>query len=226
MSTEANKAIASRYFNEVFNKGDFKALEEICAPDFLFTLPTHEEPYRGVDGYKGLVNMLRGCFPDIQFAIEDMLAEEDKVMTRWTARGTHTGIPFPTVIGDVPAVGNQFHIEGMSWHHISNGKISEVRANEDSLGSDLSTGPNPLPGPAHGHARAGLPRGQQERRRSLFQRDHEPGEPEGHRRIDGSQLRLPHPHAARPDARSGGDETVRHRSATTASPTQSSPRIT
>lgn len=146
MSTEANKSLASRYFNEVFNKGDFKALEEICAPDFIFTLPTHEEPFRGVDGYKGLVNMLRGCFPDIQFAVEDMLAEADKVMTRWTARGTHTGIPFPTVLGDVPAVGNQFHIEGMSWHHISNGKISQVTANEDSLGLIYQLGRILFPG--------------------------------------------------------------------------------
>ncbi|MGH3167369.1 MAG: ester cyclase, partial [Trebonia sp.] len=134
MSTEANKSLAIRYFNEVFNKGDIKALEEITSPDFIFTMPTHDEPFRGVDGYKGLVNMLRGCFPDIQFAIEDMVAEADRVMTRWTARGTHTGIPFPTVIGDVPAAGNQFHIEGMTWHQISNGKISQVTANEDSLG--------------------------------------------------------------------------------------------
>ena len=134
MSTEANKSLALRYFNEVFNKGDLKVLEEITGPDFVFTMPTHDEPFRGVDGYKGLVNMLRGCFPDIQFAVEDMVAEGDRVMTRWTARGTHTGIPFPTVIGEVPAAGNQFHIEGMTWHQIRNGKISQVTANEDSIG--------------------------------------------------------------------------------------------
>jgi steroid delta-isomerase-like uncharacterized protein len=134
VSTEVNKSLVLRYFNEVFNNGDVKALEEITSHDFVFTMPTHEEPFRGVDGYIGLVNMLRGCFPDIQFAVEDMVAEADRVMTRWTARGTHTGIPFPTVIGDVPAAGNQFHIEGMTWHQISDGKISQVVANEDSLG--------------------------------------------------------------------------------------------
>jgi steroid delta-isomerase-like uncharacterized protein len=134
VSTDANKSLALRYFNEVFNKGDLKVMEEIASPDFVFTMPTHEEPFRGVDGYKGLVNMLRGCFPDIQFALEDVVAEGDRVLTRWSARGTHTGIPFPTVIGDVPAAGNQFHIEGMTWHQISDGKISEVTANEDSIG--------------------------------------------------------------------------------------------
>lgn len=134
MSVEAYKSLVLRYFNEVFNNGDVAALEEITAPDFVFTMPTHEEPFRGVEGYKGLVNMLRGCFPDIRFAVEDMVAEAGRVMTRWTARGTHTGIPFPTVIGDVPAAGNSFHIEGMTWHEISDGKITQVTANEDSLG--------------------------------------------------------------------------------------------
>jgi steroid delta-isomerase-like uncharacterized protein len=146
MSTEANKSLVLRYFNEVFNNGDVKALEEITAPDFSFTMPTHEEPFRGVDGYKELVNMLRGCFPDIQFAVEDMVAEADRVMTRWTARGHHTGIPFPTVIGDVPAAGNQFHIEGMTWHEISDGKIVRVTANEDSLGLITQLGRALFPG--------------------------------------------------------------------------------
>ncbi|PYC72729.1 hypothetical protein C7C46_25605 [Streptomyces tateyamensis] len=146
MSVEANKSLALRYFNEVFNQGDFKTLEEITSPDFVFTLPTHEEPFRGVEGYKGLVEMLRGCFPDIHFAVEDMVAEDDRVMTRWTARGHHTGIPFPTVIGDVPAAGNQFHIEGMTWHQIRDGKITEVTANEDGLGLITQLGRVLFPG--------------------------------------------------------------------------------
>jgi steroid delta-isomerase-like uncharacterized protein len=146
VSVQTDKSLVLRYFNEVFNNGDLDALEEITAPDFVFTMPTHEEPFRGVDGYKGLVNMLRGCFPDIQFAVEDMVAEQGRVMTRWTARGTHTGIPFPTIIGDVPATGNQFHIEGMTWHEISGGKIARVTANEDSLGLITQLGRTLFPG--------------------------------------------------------------------------------
>jgi steroid delta-isomerase-like uncharacterized protein len=134
MSTDANKAIARRYFYEVFNEANITTLEEICDPDFLFTLPTHSEPFRGVEGYKDLVNMIVGAFPDIHFAVEDMFAEGDMILTRWTARGTHTGKPFPTVIGDIPAIGNSFLIGGMSWHRIINSKIAEVIANEDSLG--------------------------------------------------------------------------------------------
>ena len=134
MSTNANKAIARRYFYEVFNEANMTTLEEICAPDFLFTLPTHSEPFRGVEGYKNLVNMIVSSFPDIHFAVEDMVAEGDMVLTRWTARGHHTGTPFPTVTGDIPAIGNSFIIEGMSWHRIVDGKILEVIANEDSLG--------------------------------------------------------------------------------------------
>jgi steroid delta-isomerase-like uncharacterized protein len=146
MPVLANEALARRYFYEVFNEGNMTTLEEICAPDFVFTLPTHEEQFRGVEGYKGLVNMLRGCFPDIHFAVEDMLSEGDRVLTRWTARGTHTGIPFPTVIGDVAAAGNHFIIEGMTWHQIANGKIAVVTANEDGLGLIYQLGRVLFPG--------------------------------------------------------------------------------
>ena len=134
MSTDVNKAVVRRYFYEVFNEANMTTLEEICAPDFQFTLPTHPEPFRGVEGYKDLVNMLVGSFPDIHFAVEDMFAEGNTVLTRWTARGAHRGKPFPTVIGDIPAIGNSFLIGGMSWHRIVDGKIAEVIANEDSLG--------------------------------------------------------------------------------------------
>lgn len=147
-STEANKAVARRYFYEVFNKADMATLEAICSPDFVFYLPTHTEPFEGVEGYKGLVGMLVGCFPDIHFAVEDMIAEGDRVLTRWTARGTHTGIPFPTVLGDVPAVGNHFEIEGMTWHKIVDGKIAEVFANEDGLGLVTQLGRALFPGQA------------------------------------------------------------------------------
>jgi len=149
MSTiEDNKAVARRYFYEVFNKADMDTLEAICSPDFVFYLPTHTEPFKGVEGYKGLVQMLVGCFPDIHFAVEDMISEGDMVLTRWSARGTHTGIPFPTVLGDVPAVGNPFKIEGMTWHKIVDGKIAEVFANEDGLGLVTQLGRALFPGQA------------------------------------------------------------------------------
>ncbi len=146
MSENVGAELTRRYFYEVFNQGDMQALEEICSPDFVFTLPTHEEPFRGVEGYKGLVNMLRSCFPDVHFAIEDQVFSDERVLTRWTARGTHTGAPFPTVIGDVPAVGNRFTIEGMTWHQIVDGKLAEVTANEDGVGLIYQLGRVLFPG--------------------------------------------------------------------------------
>ena len=109
-SPNENVALARRYFYEVFNQANFTTLEQICAPDFIFTLPTHAEPFRGVQGYRDLVNMLVSSFPDIHFVIEDMVTEGDRILTSWTAGWTHTGMPFPTVIGDIPAIGNSFSI--------------------------------------------------------------------------------------------------------------------
>lgn len=147
-SQDTSIELVRSYFYDVFNNVDLRALDEICAPEFSFFLPTHPEPFRGVQGYRDLVNMLVGSFPDIHFAIEDMLEEGDRVLTHWSARGTHTGAPFPTVVGDIPAIGNPFHIEGMSWHRIANGRIAEVRAYEDSLGLAQQLGRILLPGQA------------------------------------------------------------------------------
>ena len=118
----------------MFNKGDTKSLEEICRPDFILILPPYEKPFRGVESCGVLAALLLGCFPDIHFAVEDMLGEGDRVLTRWTARGTHTGLPFPTALGEVPAVGNPFLIEGMTWLRIQNGKLQEMTVNQDDLG--------------------------------------------------------------------------------------------
>ena len=61
---EENKAIARRYFAEIMNLANMDTLYELLSTDFVFTLPTHPEPYKGPDGFKDLVMMLHGCFPD------------------------------------------------------------------------------------------------------------------------------------------------------------------
>ncbi len=62
---EFNKTIARRYYDEILNQGKMETIDELMSPDFLFTIPTHPEPYHGPDGFKNLVNMLRGAFPDV-----------------------------------------------------------------------------------------------------------------------------------------------------------------
>jgi steroid delta-isomerase-like uncharacterized protein len=141
-----NKYIAMRYFREIMTDGNLATLYELIAPDFLFTLPTHPEPYHGPDGFKDLVTMLHSCFPDFHIDPLDMVASGDTVVTRWRGGGTHLGAAIHTVAGDIPASGRHFEIDGMSWMTVKDSKITEVLGNEDTVGmfGQLGIGPSPL----------------------------------------------------------------------------------
>lgn len=136
----ANKAISRRYFYQIMNGMNSDTAYEILDPDFVFTLPTHPEPFHGPDGFLGLVNMLHTSFPDFYINPQEMVAGGDWVITRWIGGGTHTGGPLVTVKGDVPASGNFFEIDGMTWHTIKDGKITESIGHEDTLGLMLQLG--------------------------------------------------------------------------------------
>jgi len=133
MSIQENKELASRYYQELLNGGDLSFIDKYMAPDFIFTNPTHPHPYCGQE-FKQLVGMLHAAFPDIHFVVERIVAEDDIVVGRWYATGTHTGAPLNTLRGDIPALGKPFSICGMSWLRISNGQFVESRVLEDTLG--------------------------------------------------------------------------------------------
>lgn len=136
MTNEAirNKYIAMRYFKEIMTEGNLATIYELMAPDFIFTLPTHPEPYHGPDGFKELVTMLHSSFPDFYIRVEDMVASGDTVVTRWRGGGTHLGAAIKTVAGNIPPSGRKFEIDGMTWHRIAGGLILEAHGNEDTVG--------------------------------------------------------------------------------------------
>ncbi len=144
-SPQAKLAIATRYYEEILNAADLSVIDELMAEDFLFTIPTHPEPYRGPQGFKDLVTMLHGAFPDVHLAVQHLLVEGDTVVGHWLGSGTHTGGPLHTVAGDIPASGKGFVIDGMSWLKIVDGKIVESLANEDTLSLLTQIGVIPAP---------------------------------------------------------------------------------
>ena len=78
MSLVANKALARRYFEELSNEGKLDVALEILTPEAI--VPVQQ-----------IITMLHTALPDFHVTIEDQLAEGDKVVTRFTARGTHVG---------------------------------------------------------------------------------------------------------------------------------------
>lgn len=145
MSINTNKYVVMRYFQEIMTDGNLGTLYELLSPDFVFTLPTHPEPYHGPDGFKDLVTMLHSCFPDFYIHAKDMVASDDMVVTRWRGGGTHLGAAIHTVAGDIPASGRSFEIDGMSWHKLENGRIVEVIGHEDTISMFEQLGIMPSP---------------------------------------------------------------------------------
>ncbi len=81
-------------FNEMINKADMKLANELIAEDAPFYTPAFPEAVYGGKGYLSLVFWLRKSFPDVQWQIEEMIAEKNKVAVSWICRGTHTGDDF------------------------------------------------------------------------------------------------------------------------------------
>src|SRR5207253_250665 len=97
MAAEENKALVRRYFEEAWNKGDLAVVDEVYAPTYTVH-PTPPDRKPGRDGEKEFIRQARAEWPDVRFTIEEQVAEGDKVVTRWTVRGTHTR-PVTTAYG-------------------------------------------------------------------------------------------------------------------------------
>ena len=136
--SEQNKQIARRLLDELWNRADFAVVDDLVPDDYN----GHESAeIHGPEGAKAFVAGLRAAFPDLHLTVEDQLAERDKVVTRWTMRGTHKGL-----FQGIPATGRRMTITGIALFRISNGKIVEGWANEDVLGMLQQLGAIPTPG--------------------------------------------------------------------------------
>jgi steroid delta-isomerase-like uncharacterized protein len=127
--SEENKALVRRYFEEIWDKGNLDLIEELFTTDFVRHGPTATEgEVRGQEGFESLVTMYRSALPDLRVSIEDLMAEGDRVVTRWTARGTHQG----ELMGNA-ATGNPASVRGILVDRISGSKIEEEWADYDTL---------------------------------------------------------------------------------------------
>jgi steroid delta-isomerase-like uncharacterized protein len=113
-----NKKTIRRYYEEVFNQGRLEALDEIVAPNHLEHNPLPGQT-QGIEGIKQRVAMIRAAF-NPQFTLEDVLADGDKVVVRWTNKGTHLADWF-----GVPATGRTVVVSGIDIHQLRDGKMAE-----------------------------------------------------------------------------------------------------
>lgn len=127
MSTEQNKVIARRYIEEIWSDGKLEAADEIVNEDFIFHGPIRE--VEGLGAFKQFVAAIHSTFPDINFTIEDLVAEEEKVVFRWTMAGTHNN----EFMG-IAATGKHFTVPGATIARVSGEKMAEAWLYWDRLG--------------------------------------------------------------------------------------------
>jgi steroid delta-isomerase-like uncharacterized protein len=130
--SEAHKAVVWRYIAAIWHQGQFEVLEEMIAPTFVYhtshTAGDDAPEVHGPDGVKRAVAAWRSAFPDLHFTLEDLLVEGDKVMARWTCRGTHHG-----VFRGIAPTGKCVTFMGMSIYRIAQGQIVEQWTAEDGI---------------------------------------------------------------------------------------------
>lgn len=123
-----NKNLVRRAVEEVWNGGNYDNLEEFITRDFII----HSAPgelIRGLEGVREFYTQLRNAFPDIHFTIDSQVAEADKVVTQWTARGTHKGS-----FRGIPATGKKFSMTAIDIDRVVDGRVVECWPRMDELG--------------------------------------------------------------------------------------------
>jgi predicted ester cyclase len=130
----ANIQITRRVLEELFDKGNFDALDELIHPDFV----NHEAPPgnpQGPEGLKETVSWLRGLWGPMRAEIEDEICEGDKVVARVTMRGRHLG----EFLGKAPT-GKEYAVEHIHIWRLEEGKVIEHWSVRDDLGQALQLG--------------------------------------------------------------------------------------
>jgi predicted ester cyclase len=144
MSTEDNKALVRRFYDGL-NLNDVAIVDELCTPDFVLHDPAGPGGWHagGINSREEYKQYLSGFFASLpgQFTIDDMIAEGDKVVARWTYRGTHQG-----QWRGVSPTGKEVTFTATTTSRFVDGKLAESWQNVDNLGVVRQLGLYPAQG--------------------------------------------------------------------------------
>ena len=139
MSADEIREVGRRFVEEIINKQNLAAADELVAENFVELDPLPGQA-QGREGLKQILAMFFAAFPDLHWTVEEDAAEGEKLWSRFTWRGTHRG----DFLG-VPATGNQVEVNGVVIDRIVEGKMvdSRILMNELSLMQQLGVIPPP-----------------------------------------------------------------------------------
>ena len=126
---ERNKS-SMKKFETMINTADEALAQELVANDAPFYTPASPEPLYGGKGYLSVVHFMRSGFSDVQWKLEEIIADENKAAVRWTLTGTHDG----EFLGVKPT-GTKIKTTVMNFYYFNkDGKITNDIAAEGMLG--------------------------------------------------------------------------------------------
>jgi predicted ester cyclase len=118
---DMNRELVSRFYDLAFVEHDLRRAGELMAPDYIIHDPTlNGGRLSGVDAWKKLQGYYFKLIPDHQFMVHDQIAENDKVTTRWSVKGTENG--------------QCFDITGITITRVQDGMVAEEWQDWDSQG--------------------------------------------------------------------------------------------
>ena len=134
-----NKTIIKMFVEEVINQGKLDRGDDLVVADFveLDPLPGQQQ---GREGLKEVIGQMRTAFPDMHWVLEEMIAESDKVASRFTWTGTHRG----QFLG-IPATGRSVTVKGVVIDRLVEGRMADSRILMDTLSMMQQLGVIPAP---------------------------------------------------------------------------------
>jgi steroid delta-isomerase-like uncharacterized protein len=118
-----------KQFVQFINTADENLAQQLISPVAKFYVPGQLKPLQGPKGYLTIIAMMRSGFPDIQWTVEDMISENNKVAVRFIMRGTHQGEFF-----GVPPTGKPIAVQAMNFYRLADDQIIEEFGQPDMLG--------------------------------------------------------------------------------------------
>ncbi len=115
MSTEQNKTVVRRFMMEALTGRNLSVADEVLAPNYLNRMTGSD-----LAGFKQMLTGMSAALTLVRFEIEDLIAEGDAVVARWTMEATHTG----SLMGESPT-GKTISSRGLTYYRLVNGQIVE-----------------------------------------------------------------------------------------------------
>jgi predicted ester cyclase len=115
----ANKKLVRQFYKDVYVDWNMKAADEVVSPRFT----SHDWPKGGQTGpqaFRDYYSAIRAAVPDARYEVDDLIAEEDRVVVRWRMLGTHKGD-----FGGITATGRPIALKGIAIYRVEGGKLME-----------------------------------------------------------------------------------------------------